>query len=186
MEQAKKYLPYLTMILAALTIVFLALPCYKVDMNYGLAGVEVSANGFALIFGGKAKGEVWSDGEYESLGGKAFELSVGNLFAFICIILAIVVFAAAMKENNLILTGFSGVLFIVAAILFFCMLENCKFYEAGGFDDLLRDVAELGIGAILAGVASILAGITAFAQALIISKDQKSGQTTDQTTNPTI
>ncbi len=161
MQKVKKVLPFIAAGLALLAIIFLALPA----INDG----DESAKGFALIFGGDM---IEGDGGFEEKFAY-FGFSFVNFLAFLFVIGGAVLVLIGVKNENKALKIVAAILFIVAAVLFFCMLRNFAFdksaeifedYVAEDFKfekEWLIEYMGLGAGAILPAICSILAGVAA-------------------------
>lgn len=163
MQKVKKVLPFIAAGLALLAVIFLALPAAK----YEEWGWTMSANGFTAIFGGNMI--EMDEGVKESYA--YFGFSFINFLAFLCLIVAAVLEIVATLTKKNVFGFIASGLFVVAGILFFCMLRNFAFDKSAevfyGYTEaefaveknFVLQMAKLGAGAILPAVCSILAAI---------------------------
>lgn len=151
-----------------------------------LIGTKISStldiSGFTLAFGGQ--GQVTSTiGSQSSTGTMDFEMHVGALMMFIILLVGLVLTLAALllkfcKVKGGIFKALAFVAFLcflAAGVMFFCAQPICgdiaeTHLKAGDYDlgtvDF-REYLKLGYGAILSGICSIVAGISAAASAIV-------------------
>ncbi|MBQ8343355.1 MAG: hypothetical protein IJY21_04535 [Clostridia bacterium] len=157
MQKVKKVLPFVAAGMALLAIIFLALPAGEAT----LLGLTGKASGFKIIFGGDLVFD--AAGERFDL---ELDFSFVNFLAFLFLIGGAVMAVIGVKMENKVFKIVSGALFLVAAILFFCVIENLQLdttvfdskADAELMKDMIKEYSSLGAGAILPAVCSILAG----------------------------
>lgn len=149
--------------LVAVVMLFLPFIGYSKE-GFGIT-VSEWANGFTVVFGGDL-------GELEYFG-----FSFMNLLTVLLLLagVALSVFAA-LKGNKMMAYGATACL-LLAGIFFFCgnsfwvfASENLKDLDDKVVDALYEDtrkVFDLGVGAIIAGICSILAAISAVGSTVI-------------------
>lgn len=154
MKALKKYLGWIAVACAVVAVIMCALPFAKMG--------DDTLSGFEAMFGYE-----------ESAGGvsiKMFGFSVMNLLPLLLVVVAAVCAYLGKKKGNKIMNYVAIACFAVAAILFFCAVnflqaheDYKKFYEtmtgASNFKEMWKEFLkemDLGIGAILAGIVSIL------------------------------
>lgn len=122
-------------------------------------------NGFKVIFGYTEKGKFMDV--------TLFEFSVGNLLTFIFVIAGTVLAVLELfAKKSKFLSFIIGGLFIAVGIMFFLTVAFCVPNESmtsivNAFGGNIKDGLTLGIGAILGGVFSILAGIVELAKIFV-------------------
>ncbi len=156
MKALKKYLGWIAVACAVVAVIMCLLPFGAAEEG----GAKMTFSGFAAIFGGdlvtKASGfEVKT---------KAFGFSVMNLLPVLFVVAGAVLAFLGKKKGNKIMNYVAIACFAVAAILFFCALnfvQPAKEMDVpkeyiSEWRDELKNVIDLGIGAIIAGIVSIL------------------------------
>lgn len=150
MKKVIKFLPLVAAVLGLIAAISLFLPAIVVGDNEFL--------GFTTAFG------------YEKKGVEYLSFSFMNLLTYLLVIGGTVCAVLAyFKKENKLFAWISAVCFLVAGVLFFFMIPfaspTAMWKLLGGF----KKLAELGYGAILAGVCSIL-GAAAVVVAKLLDK----------------
>ena len=146
-----------------------------------LIGTKVSStldiSGFALAFGGQ--GQVTSTiGSQSSTGTMDLEMHVGALMMFIILLVGLVLaLASLVLKLCKVKGGFFKALafvaflcFLAAGVMFFCAQPICgdlAKYESNGVSIDFSEYLKLGYGAILSGICSVVAGVSAAASAIV-------------------
>lgn len=159
MKALKKYLPLIAAALGLIAVIMIFCPA--------IAGKETdsSYNGLKAVFGHSEK----------VLGKKVgvLDFSFMNLLTYVLAIAGIVCSVLAYRNpKNKLMSLIATVCFAVAAIFFFCTIAFTAISDdmlMGGLVKAsdVKDGLELGIGAILGGVASILAAVASIAPVVL-------------------
>ena len=156
MKALKKYLGWIAVACAVVAVIACALPFFKQVES----GAEATASGFTLMFGGNY---VMKAGGMKMEMEKYFGFSVMNLLPLLLVVAGAVCAYLGKKNGNKIMNYVAIGCFAVAAILFFCAVSCAQM--GSYFKDMsvtkemwkesLKDV-DLGIGAVLAGIVSLV------------------------------
>lgn len=146
-----------------------------------LIGTKVSStldiSGFALAFGGQ--GQITNTlGSNSSTATMDIEMHVGALMMFIVLLVGIVLSLTSLLLKLFKVKGgvfkalafVAFLCFLAAGIMFFCAQPICgdiAEYEYDGASISFSKYLKLGYGAILSGICSIVAGISAAASAIV-------------------
>lgn len=142
MDKVKKYLPIAAMISAILAVI-LFLVC---DVFVPVENSMVEAGkGFETTFGKKE--------EFMGMKATIYKFNFMGLLTIILAIVAMVALAISVKKANKIAAIVSIACFVVAAIFFFC---TKSFVLSANDAKDMADAYKNGIGAILAGVLSLV------------------------------
>lgn len=123
-------------------------------------GIDKTFTGTDLAFGYKEKSAL---GEAKLLGASA------NILTYILLVIGMgCAVVAVLGKGGKILPIAAAVCFVVAGVLFFCSVQLCMPYpemDSGDLKDELvkktKEGLDLGAGAIVAGIFSLLSGIAA-------------------------
>ena len=174
-KQISTFLGLISFVLGIVALLLFALlPMLKMTIqNVG----EGTLGGFGMIFGGTVNAV--SGDVSEEIDGIA--VNVVALIAFIVLALGLIAVAVGTFKKSKIINLVSCLLFVVAGILMFCVVDSSLNaviaglvgMEPGdfGYDTAVSIIKELanpslGIGAILGGVVSILGGASSAVSAL--------------------
>jgi len=172
MQKVKKILPFIAAGLALLAVIFLALPAGEWIFE---DGEGIKFRGFALIFGGKL---IWVEGTYTSTE-PYFAFSFVNFLSFLFVIAGMAFAIAGVMTKKKAFAFVAAGLFLVATIFFFCLIRGVAFDKtAEAFEGytqaelnmeraLFIEACDLGVGAILPAICSLLAGVAVLVPAFI-------------------
>ena len=155
----KKVCSLASIVLGVVAIVMLFLPAIVVG------DTEITYSGFSAIFGYTATEETFL-GDVST---KVLNFSFMNFVTFLLVVAAVVCSVLAFVKGNKVMSFAAIACFVVAAVLFFFMPAFASVYSA--LDGALADAAieavketyQLGAGAIIAAVCSLLAAGVAVA-----------------------
>ncbi len=160
MKALKKYLGWIAVGCAVVAVIMCLLPFGAKKQSAMGIEVEMTASGFAMIFGGDVVMKAMGMTEKS----EAFAFSVMNLLPVLLVVAGAVCAYLGKKNGNKIMNYVAIGCFAVAAILFFCALnfvQPAKSLEipkdmVGEWRDSVKESIDLGIGAIIAGIVSIV------------------------------
>ncbi len=137
MKNLMKYINYIIIACAALAVVMIFLPAVKFEF----LGMSESYNGLKVAFGG--------DG---------FKFSILNCLTIVAVVAALVCGILLMKSNNKTVLIVEIACAAVAVLLFFLTKNFLQFSDISGAEAKeMKKMFDLGIGAILGGIFSLLA-----------------------------
>ncbi|MBQ8429314.1 MAG: hypothetical protein IJX30_04395 [Clostridia bacterium] len=142
MDKIKKYLPLGAAAFGVIALIMVFLPSVKLEFW----GVEETWNGFQTAFGHKEDGQTVF--KFSFMNCVTWALLIGGIA---CAVLSY------MNANNKLFGYIAIVALFVAGIFFFCTVGFLNVEQEA------KDMLDLGAGAIIAGICSILAAICAAA-----------------------
>ena len=155
-----KYTVFISVLLGIAAIVMLFLPAIAINAQDG----TVTYTGLQLAFGYSETPIKF--GSYSATI-VYFNFSFMNLLTYILVILGIVfTVLGAMGKGGSFASFIAALVFIVGGVFFFMQTSLCI---PGDILAYIKDSFVLGVGAIIGGIASILAGICSLAK-IVLSK----------------
>ncbi len=142
MAKLKKIAPILALVFGILAFVCMFLAAVKMEVN-GQTGTTSFMN---VTFG--------SDED-------ALAFSFGNFVTFLLVIVGLVFSVIALiKKLGKVSPIVAAAAFLIGGILFFCAKSFMKFDSAlGDYADMMKEYCKLGAGAVLGGIAAIIAAV---------------------------
>lgn len=165
--------------LGIVAIVFMTSPILTSETDNSLFTATLTIPGFALAFGGETTIDVLMKiGNISSSSNGTIDMHVGALMMFIVLLVGIVLSLTSLLLKIFKVKGgvfkalafVAFLCFLAAGIMFFCAQPICgdiAKYEYNGASIDFSDSLKLGYGAILSGILSIVAGVSAAASAIV-------------------
>lgn len=142
MAKFKKIAPILALVFGILAFVCMFLAAVKAE-----AGGQTGTTSFMSVTFG-------NDEDFTAF-------SFGNFVTFLLIIVGLVFSVIALiKKLGKVSSIVATAAFLIGGILFFCAKTFMKFDSAlGEYADMMKDMCKLGTGAVLGGIAAIIAAV---------------------------
>ena len=140
MKKILKYLPFLPAVFGVLALIMIFLPAITIEIE--ALDKTYNYNGLTTVFGSEKDG---------------FAFSFMNLLTYLLVIAAIACNVIGVLKKKQIFSYVVVACFLLATIFFFCTVSFVSFVEGASYmEDAFKEMSDLGVGSILAGVFGIL------------------------------
>ena len=152
MKALKKWFPLISLVAGVLALVMIFLPATKIEM----LGESENYNGLKVAFGNKDAG---------------FDFSILLTLAYLLPVVGGVLAFLGAKKGNKIFAYVAIACFVVGAIFLFCAVNFQQLAGvSGAVEKEAKKMFDLGIGAILAAIFSILGAVAVVLDTFVVKE----------------